>query len=602
MQSMARIATVPAGERPLVGGALPMRLLALTAGFLVLGCTGSVDGSGSRGAGGSMSVETGGSGGSGPGGSGGSGTGGAGGSGAGGTGPMVLPPGAVSVGISPLRRLTSEQYRNTVRDLLLMKDAKDVVGTGDLPTDGSISERFSANTVGGVQGVDAIKYAEIADKLATKAVIDLQALLPCQASGGEACATQFIQSFGKRAFRRPLQQPEVARMQKVFTAGAAGGQFANGIKLVIQAFLQSPKFLYLVEPVPADAAGKILAVDNYAMATRLSYFFLNSMPDNELFRAADAGQLATAEGVAMQATRLTKDERFRETLGAFHGEWLELSVLDSADKDVMKFPVWTPALKTALAQQVRMFIEGVIQDGDGRVDTLLAGNFTWLSGPLYDLYGVTKPANLTAWTKVELDPKQRAGLFTQSGLMAGLAHEDRTSFILRGKLVREALLCDEIPPPPAGVDTSEMNIPATATAKERSEQHRRDPMCSSCHSVFDPVGFTFEGYDTVGRFRTTDATGKPLDTIGKLEGTGKPGLDGEYPDAIALMKKLGASPDVKECMTRMWLRFGLGRAEDPDDKVSLEAAYKVIKDSGKIPDMLIALARSDAFRHQKVKP
>jgi hypothetical protein len=185
--------------------------------------------------------------------------------------------------------------------------------------------------------------------------------------------------------------------------------------------------------------------------------------------------------------------------------------------------------------------------------------------------------------------------------MAGLAHENRTSFILRGKLIREALLCTDVPPPPAGVDTSEMNVSPTATAKERSEMHRRKPECASCHAVFDPIGFAFEAYDPVGRYKTTDAAGKPIDTLGNLTGTEK--LDGDFPNAIALMKKLATADEVRACVTKMWMRFGLGRSEDPQaDAGSLAAAVKAIKDTGSIPDMLVALARSDAFRHQKVNP
>jgi uncharacterized protein DUF1588/uncharacterized protein DUF1585 len=247
----------------------------------------------------------------------------------------------------------------------------------------------------------------------------------------------------------------------------------------------------------------------------------------------------------------------------------------------------------------------VIKEGDGKLDTLLTANFSYFNSPaLYDLYGVTKPAGATAgtWAKAELNGSQRAGLLTHAGILAGLAHENRTSFILRGKLVREAILCTDIPPPPAGVDTSEMNISPTATAKERSEMHRRKPECASCHAVFDPIGFAFEGYDPIGRFRATDAAGQPIDTAGSLAGTAA--LDGDVPNAVALMKKLGTADEVRECVSKMWMRFGLGRAEDEkEDAASLTAAFKSMKDSGgKIPDMLVALARSDAFRHQKVKP
>jgi len=524
--------------------------------------------------------------------------------GAGGSGPdpTPVPPGSVNVGISPLRRLTAEQYRNTVRDLLMMPDAKTLVLTTDLPADGNIADRFSGNVVGALAGLDADTYGGLAEKLATKAVTNLMPLLPCQPSGGKACATQFIQSFGKRAFRRPLSGVEVTRFETVFTTGSTGGTFANGIKLVIQAMLQSPKFLYIIEPIPANGAGKVFQIDSWAMATRLSYFFLNSMPDAGLFTAAEGNQLTTADQVAEQATRLLKDSRFRDTLAGFHNEWLELDALESADKDPMLFPAWNDALKTALGQQTQKFIEGVIADGDGKLETLLAANFSYLSGPLYDLYGITKPASSASWAKVDLKAGERAGLLTHAGILAGLAHENRTSFILRGKLVREAILCFQVPPPPAGVDTSEAMVSPTATAKERSEAHRRNPSCASCHAAFDTIGFAFEGYDPVGKYRTVDGAGKPIDTVGTLVGV-SPALDGDVANAVALSKKLSTAEDVGQCVARMWMRFGLGREEDDkDDAASLAAAFKAMKDTGSIPDTLVALARSDAFRHQKVKP
>ena len=145
-------------------------------------------------------------------------------------------------------------------------------------------------------------------------------------------------------------------------------------------------------------------------------------------------------------------------------------------------------------------------EGDGQVETLLTASYSYVSGPLYALYGLTPPAGAAAnaWTKVDLDPKQRIGLLTHPGIMAAMAHEDRTSFILRGKLVREALLCTPMPPPPPGVDASETNIDPKLTAQERAVQHRKDPSCASCHAHFDPLGFAFEIYDGLGKFRTMD--------------------------------------------------------------------------------------------------
>jgi hypothetical protein len=580
------------------GGGAVLRALMIGGALAALGCTGAINGDapGKTGGGGANPPPSTGGGmnpGMDPTGGGGGGTT---------PGPTPVMPGSVNVGISPLRRLTSDQYRNTVRDLLLMKDARDVVQATLLPSDDSIVDRFTSNTVSSVQGLDADKYADTAEMLARKAVMNLPGLLTCdtKAMGEPACATQFIRNFGKRAFRRPLTDAEVARYQKVYMAG---GQFSNGIRLVIQTFLQSPKFLYLVEPVPAGDAGKVLAVDGWVMASRLSYFFLNSMPDDALLAAAEAGQLSTPEQVGQQAARLLADPRFTDTSGFFHNEWLELDGVLSADKDPKLFPTWNDDVKAALNEQMRRFVDDAMR-GDGKLETLLTSTSTFLSGPLYDLYGVPKPAGAAAntWQKVSLDPKQRSGLLTHAGLLAGLAHEDRTSFILRGKLVREALLCVQVGSPPPGVDANETNIPPTATAKQRSEMHRTKPECAACHALFDPLGFGFEIYDAAGRYRSMDGMGAPIDSA--VDITATRGIDGHVANALELVQRLAGADEVRDCVARQWLRFGLGRTEDDTaDASTLAAALKSMKDSGgKIPDLLVTLARSDAFRHQKVKP
>jgi hypothetical protein len=517
------------------------------------------------------------------------------------TSPMpVTPSNALDVGISGMRRLTAEQYRNTVRDLLKLQDARELVSPSALPGDGALADRFTSNAANALQGLDADKYADLADMLARKAVTNLSTLVGCGTMDA-ACAQTFIENFGKRAFRRPLTQVEVERYKKVF---AAGSDFATGIRLVVQTFLQSPKFIYLVEIVPPDGAGKVYEVDGWAIASRLSYFFLASMPDEPLFAAAEAGRLKTPEQIAEQATRLMNDARFRETLGFFHHEWLELDQLSSAEKDAMAFSVWTPELKAELQEQVSRFIQGVLRDGDGKIETLLTASFTFMKGGLYDLYGLPRPAGAAAnsWAKVDLDPKQRSGLLTHAGLMAGMAHENRTSYILRGKMVREAMLCTVVPPPPPGVDASETNIPPTATAQERSVLHRTKPECATCHELFDPLGFAFEIYDAVGRFRASDAAGKPIDSRAVIAATAK--IDGTVGDALELTRRLGPAEEVQACVARQWLRFALGRElDETEDASTLSAVLKATNDSGgKVGDILSAVARSNAFRHLKVKP
>ena len=512
-----------------------------------------------------------------------------------GTGGMTPTPGVFDSGISPLRRLTGDQYRNSVRDLLGLAET---VPTTALPPDESIADKFTSNVVRPVQGADLDRYADVAGQLARKALPSLAMLVPCApAQGDVACARAFITSFGRRAFRRPLEPVEIDRLEKVY---GAGGNFENGVRLVIEAVLQSPKFLYLIEPAPADASGKVVPLDRWATASRLSYFLWNSTPDNDLLDAAEKNQLGSADQVAAQAKRLMADGRFRDTVATFHQAWMDLGELLGAEKDAMAFPLWNDGLKSAMAEETRRFVEHVLRDGDGKLETLLSAKFTFLSGPLYDVYGLPKPAGAaaTAWQKVDLDATQRAGLLTHPSLMSALAREDRTSYVRRGKMVREALFCQEIPPPPPGVNDTEVDIPATATAKERAAKHRSSPDCAACHALFDPIGFAFETFDAIGRHRTNEG-GKPIDSQLELTNTK---IDGRYANAVELAAKLGAAEDVRACVAKQWLRYALGREDTESDHPSLDGALRGFQSSGgDLRELLFQVVRSDTFRHQKVQ-
>ena len=318
-----------------------------------------------------------------------------------------------------------------------------------------IQDRFISNVVRPVQGVDVERYADAAEALARTAVMNLNGLMGCDPAGaGEAaCVAKFIESFGKRAYRRPLNAAEIDRAKALYMKGRMGADASTGVRLVVQAMLQSVNFLYMFEPAPANSVGKVVSLDPWAMASRLSYLFLNSMPDNELFTAAEGNQLSTPEQVATQATRLISSPRFLETMGNFHDQWLELSELSAAEKDPMLFPGWNDALRSALREETRQFVGYVLRQGDGRLETLITAKFSLLSGPLYEHYGLPKSTS-TAWTKTDLKAGERSGLVTQAGLMATLASEDRTSFIRRGKLIREGFLCTEVPDrPPASTPT-----------------------------------------------------------------------------------------------------------------------------------------------------
>jgi hypothetical protein len=515
--------------------------------------------------------------------------------------PATPAPAGTSASVAPLRRLNADQYKNTVQDLLGLGD---LVTQGSLPPDEAIGdERFVSNTRRPVQSSDVDRYSDLAELIARKAVTAPGPLLGCDLAGSNeaSCVAGFIERFGKRAFRRPLTPAEIDRAKEVFTAGKTGADALNGIRLVVQAFLQTPSFLYLVEPTPADAGGKVVAMDAWSMASRLSYFLLNSMPDDDLFKAAGDNQLGSPEQIGTQAQRLMGTQRFRDMVATFHSEWLETDMLRSVTKSETAFPAWNEELRAAMLEEPRRFVEYVMREGDGKLETLLTAPYSVLSGPLYDFYGVAKPTGAGAdWKKVDLDPKQRAGLFTQAGIMASLAGEERTSFIRRGKLVRAGLLCTPVPDPPPGIDATEVTAAPTANARERAKVHRDKPECAACHALFDPLGFPFEAYDAIGKYRTMES-GKAVDTTTDVTITRS--LNGPVKDAIEMLGKMAKDDEVRECVARQWLRFALGRDEVGDDKASLDAAVNGFKSGEwKITNLLAAIARSDSFRFQKVTP
>jgi hypothetical protein len=509
-------------------------------------------------------------------------------------GPVPGGPGVGAAeipGVTPLRRLTRGQYNNTIRDLLGLTGDFGTTFAGDDDAGG-----FRSNVVSPVSEPQVESYYRSAEELATRAVTDgLARLAPCPAGKTDtACGEDFIRSFGKRAFRRPLTQEEVARYNLVYQAGRGpGGDLGAGVTLVITALLQSPNFLYLPELGDAGARDKeLLPLDSYEVASRLSYFLLGSMPDDELFAAADARELRTPEQIASQARRLLKSPRARDSVVSFFTQWLEVTELTSIDKDATLFPEFTPPLRAAMRDEIADFADHVMRAGDGKLQTLLTSALSFPSAPLLPIYGLTgKPA--AAGAPIELPRQQRAGLLTLAGVMSVYAHPDQTGPVGRGYMVSDKLLC--ITPPPAPDDVNAM-LPRPdpgVTTRERLEQHRVDPACSACHALMDPYGLTFENFDSIGRWRSNDGL-KPVDATAK----GLPGI-GDVKDALELMNRLASSPVVRGCLTRQWFRYAFGRQELPTDEGTLAAALAAFEGADQaMPALLVGLASSRGFRYR----
>ena len=500
-------------------------------------------------------------------------------------------------GNAPLRRLTRPQYNNTIRDLLGVTGTP-ASGFGLDEEDGG----FVSNAKAPVKELQIEHYQRAAEELATQAVANIARVAPCAAGRPEAtCVDDFVKNFGKRAHRRPLDPTDVDGYKRVYAAAkGTTGDFAAGIQGVISAMLQSPWFLYRVEigtaGTPATADG--LALDRYEIASRLSYFIQNTMPDEELFAAADANRLRTPEEISTQARRLLGSPKAKDTVASFFEQWLHMDDLASLEKDPKAYAAFTPDVRNAMRDELIEFADHVTRAADGKLETLLTANFTFLRGPLYGVYGMPAATGAAAMTprRVDLPPGQRAGIMTLASVMAKHAHPDQSSPVGRGVLMLEKILCITPDPPPPGADDNLPKPDPNSSTRERFAMHRTRPDCNACHSLIDPLGLPFEIYDGMGRHRTTDG-GKPVDATSELRLIA---AGGPVKDAPELMRKLAVSPEVRECMARQWYRFAFGRGEVDEDQGTIATALDAFgRAESKLPELIVALTTTKGFRHRK---
>jgi hypothetical protein len=509
-------------------------------------------------------------------------------------GTMAMACKTPDPGRSPLRRLNRVEWNNTIRDLI-----------GDTR---ALANKFVLDESGGgfsnnadallVTNLGAYQFEEAAEAVAQMAVTRLSSWMPCDAAktGEAACAQQFVTTFGRRAFRRPLASDEVGRYMALYTAGRADGGFADGVELALEAFLQSPHFLYRVETgVPAQKVGNALPLTSYEMATRLSYFLWGTMPDDPLFQAAADNKLTTVAGVEAQARRMMMDPRAHQMVATFHDEWLDVGAIEGLAKTSTS---WTSAVKTAMRTEAATFVDQVFWS-DGHLPTFFSATYSYVNADLAKLYGMTPPAG-TTFVKTDTNPQQRAGLVTLGGLLALHSYPDQSSPIHRGKFVREQLLCQPLPSPPNNIDGKPVvimppKVDPSASTRQRFAQHEAEPICASCHKLMDPIGLAFENYDPIGRWRDKDGT-FPVDATGEITGTD---FDGTFNGAVELAHKLQGSKLATTCIARQWFKYANGRVEVDGDACSLAAlAARMQATNQDLRELLVAISTSDAFRYR----
>jgi hypothetical protein len=511
-------------------------------------------------------------------------------------GSSTVPPDPSTAGVMPLRRLTSREYLATVRDLLNDTTLKidDVPGESDDLSNNAFP--FRQPTAIGT--LDAANLQVAAEALARNMSTKLSTILPCTPASAAAeadCASMFITTFGRKAFRRPLTAAETTSLNALYQTGRGtlALDFNGAIGLLLEAMLQAPGFLYHweMDPGPAIKDGAVVQLGNYQIASRLSYFLWGTMPDAMLFSAADGGQLLAPEGVRTQVTRMLADSKAQAFVSDFVADWLDINVVQSRPKDAMLYAMWNPDLASAMETEFRSFGTTAVL-GSGLFADLLTGNKSSVNQALASVYGVSGVTGTTP-KAVTFDASQRAGILTLAGFLTVTGASDGSSPVRRGHAVYTRLLCGTLPDPPGNVPPPQPPTPGLTT-RQRFEMHDMNACTGACHAAMDPIGYGFEHYDGIGAFRTTDQN-LPVDSSGSIT------LDGKmhtFADAPALARLLADSPQAQACFAKQMTRYALNRWDSAADAWSIKEAATAFQASTNMRDMISAVATSRTFRYR----
>lgn len=502
------------------------------------------------------------------------------------------PPCVASYGEGAMhaRLLTRFEYDNTVRDLL----GDSTRPARDFPPENRTLAFDNDARAHTVSPLLVEQFMDTAAELADRAVSErLDALTPCAAATDD-CARQFLGNFLPRAFRGPVTRDETERFLRLFRVGTSRGRFADGISMVIEAVLQSPRFLYRIESVPS-ADGPVV-VDAYELASRLSYFLWASMPDERLFAAAADGRLSTVEGIESEASRMLRSPKARPVVAHFFMQWLDLEGLEGLPKDRERYPEFFSGVGSSWRASMEQYVENAVFGG-GSVRDLFLEPVVYVDRTLASLYDLRPPPS-GRLEAVGMDPDQRAGLLTQPALLARLAHPDQASPIRRGVFVRERILCQTLPSPPNNINITPPDPDPNATTRERFAAHTENESCRGCHSLIDPIGFGFSNYDALGRYQDHEG-GRPVDATGELYGTTDPEIEGPFVGAVELSHKLADSSEVRACVATQVFRFAMGRAETQADECTLRELDRVLLASDSMERLLVAMTLTDVFRMKR---
>jgi hypothetical protein len=380
----------------------------------------------------------------------------------------------------------------------------------------------------------------------------------------------------------------------VDVALAEGDTAEAGIRLALQAVLVSPHFIYRVEIDPSPDTKDPHPLSDWELATRLSYYLWSSMPDDELFAAAEAGELQDRAEVERHARRMLADPKAVALIDNFAGQWLFTRALGDQDPDYMLFPDYDDELEDAMRAETRRFFQAFLEE-DIPMDQFLVADFTYVNDRLAEHYGLPAPGS-TELARVSLTDSPRRGFLMQGSFLRVTSRPKRTSPVLRGKWILDNLLCLPPRPPPPGVEGLPDDMMAAGSIRDRLEQHKQDPVCASCHDVMDPLGFGLDNFDAIGRYRTEDA-GFPIDASGQF------GNAARFDGSSEMVTLLAGEPQVYRCLVEKLYTYTGRSPYRIESTEHIDLLTKRFMDDGFVlKDLLVDVGTSDVFVSRRGEP
>lgn len=463
----------------------------------------------------------------------------------------VVPP-------SPrqLRRLSHAEYDRTVTDLFGFAASWGAAFTVDDFEHGFDNHGASL----GVSPLLADQYRKAAEAIAVKVLENKGSLFPCvPAAGQEAeCALSIIDSLGRNIFRRTLSADDTLRYEGIYNLAAADDGFDAGMFWVLSAMLQSPHFLY--RPELGEHVGEgLYRLNPFEIASELSYFLWGTQPDATLMALASSGELLDPAVILAQTERLLASPRRLDVMRHFVAQWLDTRQLHNATKDPAMFPGFTEAVRESMSEGTARFMGHVVFESTGNLTEVFTAPYGVMNTTLADFYGLDGSSLGQGFDWMDLAGTPYAGILSQGSVLGAHSFSNSTSPIHRGVMVRERLLCQELPPPPPGIVVQVPPIDPNMTTRERFAAHSEEEPCTSCHQLIDPLGFGFEHFDAVGRYREAEG-GESIDASGEIIGSLT--TDAAFIGLDDLSSLLASSTDVHDCFALQWVRFAYGMGKD----------------------------------------